>query len=116
MDTSVYSSMREPKSRLNHFEQALAINPEHAAAENNLGTAYSRQNQYTQAIPHYVKATLLDPMYIQAWCNLGNSYLVQSRFEDAGQAFQNALRINSNFKPALSGVQRLQMKRGKPTP
>jgi len=80
----------------------------------NLGNALSRQNLYTQAIPHYVKATQLDKMYIQAWCNLGNSYLSQSRFEDAGKAFQNALRINPNFKPALSGIQRLRVQQGQP--
>ncbi len=100
------------KEAVGHFETALEINPEHAAAHNNLGKALSRQNLHTQAIPHYVKATQLDRMYIQAWCNLGNSYLSQSRFEDAGKAFQNALRINPNFKPALSGVQRLRVQQG----
>ena len=102
------------KEAVGHFETALEINPEHAAAHNNLGKALSRQNLYTQAIPHYVKATQLDKMYIQAWCNLGNSYLSQSRFEDAGKAFQNALRINPNFKPALSGIQRLRVQQGQP--
>ena len=102
------------KEAVGHFETALEINPEHAAAHNNLGNALSRQNLYTQAIPHYVRATQLDKMYIQAWCNLGNSYLSQSRFEDAGKAFQNALRINPNFKPALSGIQRLRVQQGQP--
>jgi Tfp pilus assembly protein PilF len=91
---------------------ALEINPDHAVAHNNLGTALSRQSKFNEAMPHFFKATQLDDGYIQAWCNLGNAHVSLGRFEDASGAFQNALSIDSTFPPALRGMQRLQIKAG----
>ena len=101
------------KEAVGHFETALEINPEHAAAHNNL-VMLSRQNLYTQAILHYVKATQLDKMYIQAWCNLGNSTCLKVASKMPEKHFKNVLRINPNFKPALSGIQRLRVQQGQP--
>ena len=96
-----------------HFETALEINPEHAAAHNNLGNALSRQNLYTQAIPHYVKATQLDKMYIQAWCNLGNS-LSQNRLEDAGKHFKMPCESTLISSQRFLAFQRLRVQQGQP--
>ncbi|MDA7533686.1 tetratricopeptide repeat protein, partial [Verrucomicrobia bacterium] len=93
-----------------HFKVGIEIDPEHAAAHNNLGTALSRQLKINEAVPHFVKATQIDDRYVQAWCNLGNAYTSQKRFKDALSAFQHVLRIDPSFPPALSGMQRLRSK------
>lgn len=53
------------------YEQALALDPDHAPAHNNLGIQQAAQGDLQSARRHLEKATASDPAYAEAWLNLG---------------------------------------------
>ena len=55
---------------ISHYERALQLKPDSAAAHNGLGSALARQGKWQAAISHYERALQLQPDCAQAECNL----------------------------------------------
>ncbi len=88
------------------FEEAVARNPNYAAAYYNLGTIYLNKQQPDQAKANLQKAVSLDPQDADAWTNLGAIAGQQKDYDEALRCFQQALRV----KPAhLLALQNLVM-------
>lgn len=60
---------------IEHFNKAIALNPNDACAYNNLGVEQEAVGQPDQAMQSYDKAITLDPTLANAWENRGNLYL-----------------------------------------
>jgi uncharacterized membrane protein/Tfp pilus assembly protein PilF len=84
-----------------HFEEAVRLNPEHAAAHFNLG-ALLAADQPRQSIAHYRQAARLDPESVRVHNNLANALARQGLFEEAIEHYREALRID----PADTSVRR----------
>jgi Flp pilus assembly protein TadD len=78
------------------FTQAVLLDAEDAAAQNNLGVVLLQRAQIDQAIEHMHKAIDLHPGSPQAYFNLGNAYLVAGDFEAAARQYRMAFDLDAN--------------------
>ena len=72
---------------------ALADARDDAKAQVEFGIKVAQSGLWKEATYRWEKATQLDPTYAEAWNNLAIGYEHQGRFEDAEQAYQQALKL-----------------------
>ena len=65
------------------YRKAIALNPQHARAHNNLGQILERQRQFDAAAAEYRQAVDSQPTLRIARFNLGRMLVAQSRSDDA---------------------------------
>jgi len=88
------------KDAIEQFETALSMDPDSAAALNNLGLAYVRLGQYAKAIKYLSQALGKGNPYADIYNNLGLAYLREKQHYKALKNFQEALRINPGYMNA----------------
>ncbi len=79
------------------YRKALEINNSSYAGSYNLGSAFYRQEKFSDAGKEYQNIIEKAPDKISkshAWHNLGNSQLKDGKFEESINSFKNALRLN----------------------
>jgi tetratricopeptide (TPR) repeat protein len=82
------------KKAVEHFTEALRINPRDLGAHNNLGLALMHQGLIEEAIRHYRMALKINPRYISAHNNLGLALVKKRLIEEAIRHYRKALEIN----------------------
>ena len=85
---------------IEHYLQALKINPGSEKALNNLGLALNDRGRSEEAIEHYLQALRINPDFEEAHINLGNVLNKQGRTKEAIEHFLHALRINPDSENA----------------
>jgi tetratricopeptide (TPR) repeat protein len=83
---------RQPNQAVEHLKAAVAIDPEFADAQNDLGIAYLRLQQYTASAEQFQKVRALDRNYQPAGDNLCIVLLRMKRYEEASQIAGDILR------------------------
>jgi hypothetical protein len=83
----------EVDEAIQHYRQAIRLDPKFAGAHNNLGAALKAQGRVGEAIQHYRTAILLDPKSAHAHGALGQALLYQGRFAQAGEATRRCLDL-----------------------
>jgi len=86
------------------FQNAIAANPNNAAAYYNLGTIYLNKQMVAAAKTNLERAVILDPNDADAWTNLGAVAGQQKNYDQAFQCFQRALRANPTHLLALQNL------------
>lgn len=76
--------------------RAVALRPNDAALQLNLGNALKALGRLDGAIERFRNALSLAPDFPLAHYNLGNAYAQAGRHEDAVDAFQKSLRLQPN--------------------
>ena len=76
------------------FEQANHLNPNDADALFRLGHAYLQLNKIKEAREAFRKAFILNPIKVKPVL-LGRAYFVHGRYQEAINAFNEAIRIDS---------------------
>lgn len=76
--------------------RAVALRPDDAALQLNLGNALKALGRLDGAIERFRNALTLAPEFPLAHYNLGNAYAQAGRHEDAVDAFEKALRLQPN--------------------
>ncbi len=101
---------------LDEIKQALAIDPQYAAAFNLRGLVLLRMNEPRLAEESFRRALALAPRDGDTWHNLGWMQCQQARYPDAQQSFQRALALpNYNGQAKTLMAQGLcQARAGKP--
>ncbi|MBM3124852.1 MAG: tetratricopeptide repeat protein [Chloroflexi bacterium] len=85
------------------YEKAVKLDPASGWANSNLAMALVFLNRYTEAVPLYLKSIELfseDKDKAVAWNRLGNVYRRINDYDNAKQAYQNAIAL-SNEKSSL---------------
>jgi len=82
------------------FQAALASDPNHVLATNNLGFAYYKLGRLGDAVTWYQKTLALDPRRAVAYANLGDAYADLHRPADARRAFEKFLELQPRSKIA----------------
>jgi tetratricopeptide (TPR) repeat protein len=98
---------------IEHYRQALQIDPGYANAHNNLGNALFARGEVGQAMAHFRQAVQIDPGYAKAHHNLGNALARRGEVEEAIDHFRQALRIQSEFADAHESLGRALAQQGK---
>jgi tetratricopeptide (TPR) repeat protein len=89
---------------IEHYLQALRINPESAEVHNNLGLALNDQGRTKEAIAHYLQALRINPESAEVHNNLGIVLYKQGRSEEAIEHYLQALRIKPDYDEAHNNL------------
>ena len=84
------------------YDQAIALDPEHAVAYSNRGAIYYALGQYPQAIADYDQAIALNPEYAVAYSNRGAIYYTLGQYPQAIADYDQAIALNPEYAEALS--------------
>ncbi|MBV8050980.1 MAG: tetratricopeptide repeat protein [Acidobacteriaceae bacterium] len=82
------------------YQKVLEMDPQHAAANINLGTLYYNRQDYTLAEKHYRIAIGIDARYALAYFDLGNVLDETGRVEEAVQSYNTALQLAPTYGDA----------------
>jgi predicted O-linked N-acetylglucosamine transferase (SPINDLY family) len=98
---------QSPEEAAAAYRQALAIDPHHAAACNNLGALCTRDGEFLQAAELFRRAARAAPGYADAHSNLSAALIRLKQFAEAAEAARAAIRCDPGFVGAhvnLSGA------------
>jgi tetratricopeptide (TPR) repeat protein len=87
-----------------HFQKALALEPESATFHFALGDALCRGRRMDEAIIQYQKALEIKPDFAEARNNLGYCFLQIGRLNEAIAHFQRALEIKPDLAAAHNNL------------
>jgi tetratricopeptide (TPR) repeat protein len=76
------------------FTHALAVTPDNAIAEDNLGTALVNMGQLENSLPHFESAVRMAPQLSSAHYNLATVLHRQQQFGQAAGEYQLAIRTS----------------------
>lgn len=82
------------------YLKVLELEPNHAAANINLGTLYYNRQEYQAAEKHYRAAIAADSRYALAYFDLGNVLDETGRVADAIQTYKVALQLAPTYADA----------------
>ena len=100
---------------IQHFKKALSLKPDYAPAMNNMGTAYLAQENWDAAIVCF-NAIAGDLLYATPHfplSNLGWAYYNQKKYDLSVKYYQQALKLEPKFQPAIRGLSRTYQAQGK---
>jgi tetratricopeptide (TPR) repeat protein len=83
------------------LEKAIAIDPDFALAQNQMGYLDSQSGDSASAEEHFRRALRAAPGYTQAWVSLAATLGMESRFPEAQQALASALQLDPKNSQAL---------------
>ena len=82
------------------YQRVLELDPDHAAANINLGTLHYNRQDYALAEKHYRRAIEIDPRYALAHFDLGNVLDETGRVAEAVQTYTTALQLAPTYADA----------------
>jgi tetratricopeptide (TPR) repeat protein len=95
----VFMAMGKSEPAVDHFKEAVRLNPEYSLAKNSLGSAYLVLEEWDQAIAvlEEVTADLLYATPHYPLTNLGWAYYNKGDFEKSRQYLEEALEVQPDF-------------------
>ena len=110
-DTDVLQALGLVEKRMGRFAEAeerfsrwAQLEPDSAAALNNLGNLYLVTNRVDQAIETYFKAIRLAPSRSEAFFNLGQAYLMKLRLKEAEAEFDRAKQLKPPYVSYFTSI------------
>jgi Tfp pilus assembly protein PilF len=100
----LYMELNRPVEAAAHFEAALQLKPDSAAAHFNYGTALAASGRLDDAVVEYQRALQLRPEYAIAHNNLGTALLQLGRPQQALISFRQATTIEPRLGEAHLNV------------
>ena len=96
-----------------HFERAIKLYPQYAAAHSSLGLAYASLGQGEKAVATFQQALKLDEHQTQANVYLGQFYYDNHKFADAEPYLSRAAAAQPGNPQVLTALANAQLKTGK---
>ena len=95
------------------YQQMVRIDPDFAAAHQNLGAAYQSLGRLDQAINHYRQALRVEPDNAGAHNNLASALQTMDELDEAMSHYGEALRVNPDNAEAHNNLGTLLAAQGK---
>jgi len=95
-----YIDNNKPETAITHFNDAIEINPNYAAAFRERGFAYYLLNEHLDAIVNYKKAIAFNSQDFLAWNNLGLAYHALRLVNMSKKAVKRAAEIEPDYAQA----------------
>lgn len=89
-----YGVKGDEQKCMEHYQQALKLNPNYPDIHYNLGTILERRQKYVEAEAHYKQAIAGNAHHYQAQYRLGLVYSLQQNWVAAREQFLEAARLN----------------------
>ena len=86
------------------YEKALALKPDYAEAQYNLGITHRELGQIDAAIKSYKQALAIKPDYFGAHNNLGNIFLELGQIDEAADCFEWAVAYKPDYAEAHNNL------------
>lgn len=99
-----YIERGDAKTAIVHLRRALAIDPSHLAALNNLGYLLMHSGSYEQARAVFARIIEIDPANASAFNNLGVIATQTNDYPLARARYRKALAINPNHQSARENL------------
>jgi len=94
------------------FQRAVELNPQMAAAHNNIASIYANCGQTQEAIDKYEEALSLDPNLASAHYGLGLAYKKLNEKAQPISEFKKAIALNPALIDCHSQIDSLQKSQG----
>ena len=101
---TLYMKLGRPANARTALEQALALDPGYAEANNTLGALLAQIGDAPRALTHFRKALDTKPDYPDALNNLGYVLFQNGQPDEAYRLYQRALQLRPDFPEALNNV------------
>ena len=98
---------------MNHYLEAIRINPSYDDALNNLGVALAMRGQTDEAIARIRESIRYAPRKADAYYNLGNVFVMQHKLDDAANAYTEALRLKPDYPEAHNNIGNIYAMQGR---
>ncbi len=85
-----------------HYTEAIDLNPEYTKAYNNRGVAYNSIGEYDRALQDYNKAIDLKPELVLPYSNRGNVYVEKGEVDRAIQDYNKAIDLKPEYAIAYN--------------
>ena len=95
-----YLDKRNYSMALDHYNQAIEIDPNYADAWNNKGIALRNLRKFKEAIYCCDMAIMINPNYADAWNNKGVSLGKLGKYKEAIESYDMDIKIDPNFAHA----------------
>ncbi len=104
----------DPEQAVQHFQQAIASEPDYAEAHQGLGNAFFRLGAVDEALVSIQKSVDLRPDEPGLRNNLAALQRFRGQYEEAYRSFEEALRLDPDNTEALAGKADLLQRRHQP--
>ncbi len=91
------------------FRKSLSVEKNKVDVLNRLGIALRKQGKWQEAIKVYSKIVRLDSNNAGIHFNMGHSYSVGGMFEQAGNCFKSALRLDPSLSEASGELKKIEL-------
>ena len=100
----VFDQAKNLEEALRCYSEAIRLDPNSAAAHNNLGNVFNDLQRYDEAEPVLRKAIELNLALAEAYTNLGISLNNLKRYDEAEAAYRKAIELNPSLPEAYSNL------------
>ena len=102
-----YEGLNDFSKAIEHYQQAIVIDPRDSVLYNNAGLVYLKLNDANSAIGFFQKAIALDRNNLSAMNNLAVVYIQNGKINEARMLWKEILRRDSHFISAQQNLEHL---------
>ena len=95
-----YQNRRNYEKAVEHYTEALRLNPQLAGVYNNRGNVYNSMGEHDCAIRDFTKAIQLKPDLVEACYNLEGAYFNKGDFDRAVSEYTKAINLKPDYREA----------------
>lgn len=106
-----YGKLNRTDEEILAYKRSIALRPNHTNAYERMGLAYFKLRKFNEALSAYEMLKILKGE-AKAYNYVGETLIELNRFEDAKEALQQAVGINSEFEKARYNLGRTHLKLG----
>ena len=108
----MYQDLGQVAEAEQEYKTAIDLDPKNVPALNNLGYIYLDDSiaRYDEAVKLFTQAINANPNFVYSFCNRGVAYEYLGEYAKARKDYQKALKLKTNFEPAILGLNRLDKK------
>lgn len=105
----MFQDMDKLEEAEQEYKTAISIDSTHIPSLNNLGYLYLDDNvkKYEEAVELFTRVLQINPQFVYAVCNRGVAYEYMGNYVAARKDYEEALKLSTNFEPAILGLNRL---------